>query len=91
MVKAFVDPGTKTVIASRKLENCEALAGEVKASGGEALAVGCHVGSWADCDTLTQAVYDHFSWVGVLIDNIGMSLVYPRFRRLCSTKLLQWI
>lgn len=78
MVKAFAELGAKTVIASRKLENCEALAEEIKASGGEALAVGCHVGNWSDCDALVQTVFDHFGQVDVLINNAGMSPTYPK-------------
>ena len=36
--------GADVVVASRKVENCEAVAREIEASGRRALAVGCHVG-----------------------------------------------
>ena len=44
MVLAFAEAGADVVIASRKLDNCEALAKEVEASTGRtAVPVACHV------------------------------------------------
>jgi len=78
MVLAFAEAGASVVIASRKVDACEALATEVKDRfGGEALAVGANVSSWDDCDSLVAAAYDRFSHVDVLVNNAGMSLLYP--------------
>ena len=77
MVRAFADCGAKVVIASRKLENCVTLADEINVGGGQALPVRCHVGEWADCDALVEQAYAHFGTVDVLINNAGMSPVYP--------------
>ena len=61
MVIAFAEAGADVVIASRKLDNCEALAKEVEASTGRtAVPVACHVGHWAECDQLVDTVYDRF-------------------------------
>jgi NAD(P)-dependent dehydrogenase (short-subunit alcohol dehydrogenase family) len=46
MALGFADAGADVIIASRKLENCQAVAQEVEARGGQALAVACHVGHW---------------------------------------------
>ena len=40
----FAGAGADVVVASRKVENCEAVAREIEAMGRRALAVGCHVG-----------------------------------------------
>jgi hypothetical protein len=77
MVLAFAEAGADVVIASRKLDNCEALAKEVEASTGrKALPVACHVGHWAECDQLVDTVYDHFGRVDVFVNNAGMSPLY---------------
>ena len=43
MVKAFAERGADVIIASRKLENCEAVAEECRALGRKALAISAHV------------------------------------------------
>ncbi len=77
MVRAFAHAGAHVVIASRKLESCEALAAQVvEESGVEALPVACHVGRWSDCDALVDAAYERFGHVDVLVNNAGMSPLY---------------
>jgi NAD(P)-dependent dehydrogenase (short-subunit alcohol dehydrogenase family) len=69
------------VIASRKLESYEAAAREIEAeTGRRALPVGCHVGRWDDCDRLVDTVYDAFGRCDVLVNNAGMSPLYPDLR-----------
>ena len=78
MVLAFARSGADVVIASRKQEACLALAREVEQeTGRRALAVGCHVGRWAECDALAARALDHFGRVDVLVNNAGMSPLYP--------------
>jgi NAD(P)-dependent dehydrogenase (short-subunit alcohol dehydrogenase family) len=69
--------GADVVVASRKLDNCRAAAEEIEAATGRrALAVGCHVGRWDDCDRLVDAVHDEFGRCDVLVNNAGMSPLY---------------
>jgi len=78
MVFGLADAGADVVVASRKLENCEAVAKEVEAATGRrALPVGCHVGHWDDLDGLVDAAYNEFGKVDVLVNNAGMSPLYP--------------
>lgn len=77
MALAFADRGAHLVIASRKVDNCEAVADEVRSRGRKALAVGCHVAKWDDCDALIDAAYAEFGRVDVLVNNAGMSPLYP--------------
>jgi NAD(P)-dependent dehydrogenase (short-subunit alcohol dehydrogenase family) len=78
MVLAFAEAGAKVIIASRKLDACESLAAEVtERFGVEALAVGANVGVWEDCDALVHAAYERFGRVDVLVNNAGMSPLYP--------------
>jgi NAD(P)-dependent dehydrogenase (short-subunit alcohol dehydrogenase family) len=78
MVKAFAACGADVVIASRKVDACEAVAAEVRSeTGRRALAVGCNVGNWDELDGLVDTAYGEFGHVDVLVNNAGMSLLYP--------------
>lgn len=78
MVLAFAAAGASVVIASRKVDACQSLAAEVTDQFGvEALAVGANVSSWDDCDALVDAAYGRFGRVDVLVNNAGMSPLYP--------------
>ena len=77
MVLAFARAGADVVIASRKLESCEALASEVERQTGRgALPVACHVGDWAQVEQLAEAAYARFGKIDVLVNNAGMSPIY---------------
>jgi NAD(P)-dependent dehydrogenase (short-subunit alcohol dehydrogenase family) len=78
MVFGFARAGADVVVSSRKLDACEQVAGEVeKETGRRALPVACHVGHWDQLDGLVTAAYDEFGKVDVLVNNAGMSPLYP--------------
>ncbi|WP_157521389.1 SDR family oxidoreductase [Mycobacterium sp. ACS4331] len=71
--------GADVVIASRKLESCEATAAEIEAeTGRSAFPYAVHVGRWDQLDGLVEAAYDRFGRVDVLVNNAGMSPVYDK-------------
>jgi len=77
VVEGFAASGADVVVASRKVENCEAVAAQVRRSTGRrALAVGCHVGRWDDCDRLVETTYDEMGRCDILVNNAGMSPPY---------------
>lgn len=78
MALAFAAHGATVVVASRKSDACVALAEEITATTGQkALGVGCHVGRWDDCDALVERVYGEYGHCEVLVNNAGMSPLYP--------------
>jgi NAD(P)-dependent dehydrogenase (short-subunit alcohol dehydrogenase family) len=76
MVLAFASAGADVVIASRRLEACEALAEEVEALGRRALPVATHAGKWVELEQLADRAYDEFGRVDILVNNAGMSPVF---------------
>ena len=77
MALAFADAGADVIIASRKLDECEKVAAEVEAKGREAMAYSAHVGDWDALTALVDAAYERFGHVDVLVNNAGMSPLYP--------------
>ena len=77
MVMAFARRGADVIIASRKLDACEAVAGEVRALGRRALAAQVHAAKWPEIDALIETAYAAFGRVDILVNNAGMSPRVP--------------
>jgi NAD(P)-dependent dehydrogenase (short-subunit alcohol dehydrogenase family) len=78
MVMALAAAGADVAIASRKLENSERLADEVtEATGRRAVAIAADVGNWEDIERLVEVSYERFERIDVLVNNAGMSPLYP--------------
>ena len=77
MALAFARAGAKVAIASRKLDACEATVKEIRALGADGSAHAVHVAKWDDCDRLAGEVYARWGRCDVLINNAGMSPLYP--------------
>ncbi len=75
--EGLASAGADVVIASRKVDNCEAAAREIEsATGRRAVPFECHVGRWQDCDRLVESVYRELGRCDVLVNNAGMSPAY---------------
>jgi len=73
MCLGLAEAGADVVVASRKLENCEALVAEIGQRGRKGLAVSAHAGCTEDLDRLIDAAYGHFGRVDILINNAGIN------------------
>lgn len=71
--------GADVVIASRKLDACERTAEEVRRlTGREALPIACRMGDWKQIEALVERAYARLGRVAILVNNAGMSPLYPR-------------
>jgi NAD(P)-dependent dehydrogenase (short-subunit alcohol dehydrogenase family) len=77
MVLAFAERGADVIVASRKLENCEQVAAEVRQLGRRAFPFPVHAAKWEAIDRLIDASYAEFSRIDVLVNNAGMSPPMP--------------
>ena len=77
MAKAFAARGADIIIASRKLDACEAVAGELKTMGRRAIGLAAHCGRWDDIDRLITDSYLAFGRVDILVNNAGMGPAQP--------------
>merc|ERR1719161_2129385 len=80
MCLAFAQYGAAgVVIASRKLNNCEDLAKEIreKYPSCEPLPVACNANDWESCNSLYDTVMKKFGHCEVLVNNAGGSPLYP--------------
>lgn len=74
----FARRGFRVVVSSRKAEACEIVARELRERySTETLALSCHVGHWQECEALIERTLDEFGRIDVLVNNAGMSPLYP--------------
>jgi NAD(P)-dependent dehydrogenase (short-subunit alcohol dehydrogenase family) len=77
MALAFAEHGANIVVASRKLENCETVAEEVRKLGTRALPIAYHAASWDDAGRLAETAIKEFGAIDILVNNAGMAPLYP--------------
>src|SRR5437879_5879342 len=68
---AFAREGARVALAARRLDRLEALAGEVRALGAQALVVRTDVAEEADVRRFVAAAVERFGRLDVLVNNAG--------------------
>lgn len=69
--RLFASQGYRVVLAARRLERLQELAGDIQAQGGEALAIEADVSRLEDTRTLVQTTLERFGQIDVLFNNAG--------------------
>lgn len=70
---ALANAGAKVVVASRTEANAETVAAEIRASGGEALALGVDVSDAAQVENMVSSALEAFGRVDILVNNAGVT------------------
>ena len=68
--------GARVVISSRKADACDAVAGAIRDSGGEAVAIPCHIGSKDALTALVRETRDTYGKIDILVCNAATNPVY---------------
>lgn len=79
--------GARVTVCSRKLENVEKVAEEIRAAGGEALAVQAHVGYADQVEAMVERAVEAFGRVDIAVNNAATN---PHFGPILTADEGQW-
>ena len=71
MVKQYAEAGANVVVASRNLENCQKIVDEVKADGGNALAVSVDITVPEQVDSMIEQTVKEYGALDAIVNNAG--------------------
>ncbi len=84
---AYARAGARVAISSRKAENIEPAAEEIRAAGGEALAATCHVGDAEQVQAMVARTIEEWGAVDIAVNNAATN---PHFGTLLSADEGVW-
>ncbi len=84
IAKLLAAQGAHVIVTSRKLEGCEAVVETIKAAGGSAEALGCHVGNMEDIERTFAYIRKQFGRLDILVNNAAAN---PYFGNVLDTDL----
>ncbi|PHN08230.1 SDR family NAD(P)-dependent oxidoreductase [Flavilitoribacter nigricans] len=76
IAKGLAEFGAKVVVSSRKQEAVDEVADEIKATGGMATGIACHVGDEAQRSQLVEKTVATYGRIDILINNAAINPVY---------------
>ena len=65
--------GASVVVSSRKQDRCDAVAAQIRAAGGKAVGIACHIGDWDAIPDFVAAVVNQYGRIDVLFNNAGIN------------------
>lgn len=76
IAEMFAEAGAKVVVSSRKAEACEEVAEAIRAKGGEAMVIPCHIGDTEQLQNLVDKTIAEWGQIDVLVPNAAINPVY---------------
>jgi NAD(P)-dependent dehydrogenase (short-subunit alcohol dehydrogenase family) len=77
LATGYVAAGAKVVVASRKADACDRVAGQLRDLGGDVLGKATHLGDLDALDDLVAFAVDSFGGIDVVVNNAANSLTQP--------------
>jgi NAD(P)-dependent dehydrogenase (short-subunit alcohol dehydrogenase family) len=87
IARAYAAAGAKVVLASRKQEALDEAAAQIRAAGGEALAVAAHTGSEEAVQALVDQAVAAFGGIDIAVNNAATN---PHFGPIMSSEESHW-
>ncbi|MBN3846768.1 MULTISPECIES: SDR family oxidoreductase [Burkholderiaceae] len=84
IAKLLAEQGAHVIVSSRKLEDCESVAREIREAGGSAEAYPCHVGRMDDILGICQHIRARHGRLDILVNNAAAN---PYFGHILDTDL----
>jgi len=84
IARLLAQQGAQVIISSRKLDDCQAVADAITASGGKAVAMACHIGDMDQISATVQAIREKFGKLDILVNNAAAN---PYFGNVLDTDL----
>ncbi len=77
MARGLAEAGADVVITGRKQEGCDAAAAELaELTGRNVVGIACHMGEWAEIDTLLACANEAVGGLDILVNNAGINPVF---------------
>ncbi len=76
IAERFAQRGARVVISSRDAEACEAVAAEIRAAGGAALAIAAHIGKREQLQALVDRTVTEWGGIDVVVANAAVNPYY---------------
>ena len=84
VAKLLAENGAHVIISSRKVEGCQQVADAIKASGGSAEAIACHIGDMEQVESIFKQIEDTHGKLDILVNNAATN---PYFGHVLDTDL----
>mgnify|MGYP001150963789 CR=1 FL=1 len=82
--KCLAEYGARLIVSSRKLDDCERVAEEIRQAGGDATAIACNIGDMAQIDHLIARIKADFGRLDICVNNAATN---PYFGHVLDTDL----
>lgn len=76
IAKLFAEQGASVIVSSRKHDDCERVAQEIREQGGNATAIACHVGRMDDIFRLFERIRTDYGRLDILVNNAAANPYY---------------
>lgn len=84
IARLLAQQGAHVIVSSRKPEGCEAVAEAIRAEGGQATAMACHIGEMEQIRALFTEIRERFGRLDILVNNAATN---PQFGHVLDTDL----